>query len=247
MGDNMENTIWKRFGGWIKGNKYARVGDEVNNVDAEGMLVEMSDGNDDPVTKRRLGLSPISAVEDGFAKLTDVIREMNSNVTMHREQAADLNQKVTALAEQLPEGLLKQNTALCELSEQLKIQALRYEQVSELLKTLPENSENQLEHLAKISEAMESSMENQASQTEAFRQFNTTVQSVSESGQAQAASLANIGQMLEANEKHLQNMIEIQNKRFGKLYVTTIFLTVAAIGSVAAVLWLVMQLKNGVN
>ena len=241
----MEKTIWKRFGGWIKGNRYSGVGDDINNVDAEGLLVDMTLPSDDPLVVKNKKLRPLSAVEEGFNKLTDVIREMNDNVSQHREQAADLNHKVTILVDALPEGLLKQNKTLDNITEQIKIQTMHHEQVADMLKSLPDNARNQLEYLGKITSTMETSVKNQNTQSESFNQFNSTIKNVSEHSKAQAASLANIGIMLEENEKHLQNMIDIQNKRFGKLFITTILLAVAAMASVTAVIWLAIQLRQG--
>ena len=244
-----KQSVWKRFGGWLKGNQYAKVGEEVNNVDAEGLVIDGTGqqpqiDDDLSLAKSAKKPKPLAAIEDGFNRLTDVIREMNENVTMHREQAADLNRKVTQLAEVLPEGLSRQNKSLADLAEFMKIQAIRQEQIAELMKSLPEDSRKQLEQLSDISSNVQKSLENQNDQVEAFSEFNESVRSVNEHSQAQAASLANIGQMLEENEKHLQEMISDQNSRFSKLFVTTIVMAVAAMGCVVAVLALASKMSQ---
>ena len=235
-----KQSVWKRFGGWLKGNQNAKVGDEVTNVDAEGLVLDGSDQPDEdmslPVKNGIKALKPMAAIEDGFNRLTDVIREMNDNVSEHRQQAADLNRKVTMLAEALPEGLSRQNKALTDLAEYMKLQACRQEQIAELMKSLPEDSRKQLEQLSEISSNVEKSIQNQNDQVEAFSEMNENIKSVSEHGQAQAASLANIGQMLEENEKSLHDMISTQNNRFSKLFVTTIVMAVATTAAVIAVI-----------
>ncbi len=237
----MEKTIWKRFGGWIKGNRYSSVSTDVSNVDAEGLLVDIN--AEEQLVYKNKKLKPMGAIEDGFNKLTDVIREMNDNVAQHREQAADLNRKVTQLTEALPEGIARQNRTFSDLTEQIKIQTLRHEQVSDMLKSLPDTTKKQLDQLDRLSSAMETSVRNQSTQSEAFTQFNTNVKNVSDHSKAQAASLANIGRMLEENEKHLQDMIDIQNKRFSKLFITTVILAATTMVAVASVIWLVLQVK----
>ncbi len=243
VGVRMQKTIWKRFGGWIKGNRYGGVGNDVNNLDAEGLLVDLNLSDDQIVLKNRK-MKPIAAIEEGFSKLTEVIREMNDNVSQHREQAADLNRKVTMLVDLLPDGLRKQNQNFGELTEQIKIQTLRHEQVAEMLKLLPDQTRKQLDQLDRLSSAMETSVKNQSLQSEAFSQFNTNVKNVSDHSKAQAASLANIGRMMEENERHLQNMIDIQNKRFSKLFIATIALAVTAVVAVCAVIWLAFHLQQ---
>ena len=243
-----KQSVWKRFGGWLKGNQYPKFGDDVTNLDAEGLIVENTSQFDDDIALSAKSGSkkqkPLVAIEEGFNRLTDVIREMNDNVSLHREQAADLNHKVTMLAETLPEGLTRQNKALTELAEYMKMQAIRQDQIADLMKSLPEDSRKQLEQLSEISGNVEKSLQNQNSQVEAFNDFNTNIRSVSEHSQAQAASLANIGQMMEENEKHLQEMITTQNSRFSMLFMMTIIMAVAALGGLIAVITLVTRMNQ---
>lgn len=220
------------------GNRFAKIGDDINSIDAEGVLVDMTaDNSDEPLAVKKK-LTPLAAVQEGFTRLTEVIREMNENVSQHREQAADLNRKITSMLEALPENLALQNKSVTELTGQLKEQTDLQQECNDMLRSLPEDSRRQVENLSRISASLESSLQHQSDQAELFGQFSDSVKSVSQYSQAQAASLANIGNMLEENQKRLQDMIDNQNKRFGKLFATTVILALAALAAVAMVLWL---------
>ncbi len=222
------------------GNRFAKIGDDINSIDAEGVLVDMTaDSSDEPITVKKK-LTPLAAVQEGFTRLTEVIREMNENVSQHREQAADLNRKITSMLDALPENMALQNESITQLTGQLKEQTDLQQECNNILRSLPEDSRQQVENLNRISASLESSLEHQSGQAELFSQFSSSVKSVSEYSQAQAASLANIGNMLEENQKRLQDMIDTQNKRFGKLFATTVILALAALAAVAMALWLAL-------
>lgn len=222
------------------GNRFARIGDDINNIDAEGVLVDMTvDSSDEPITVKKK-ITPLAAVQEGFTRLTEVIREMNENVSQHREQAADLNRKITSMLEALPENMALQNESVTQLSGHIKEQTDLQQECNNILRSLPEDSRRQVENLSRISASLENSLQHQSDQAELFSQFSNSVKSVSEYSQAQAASLANIGNMLEENQKRLQDMIDTQNKRFGKLFITTVILALAALAAVAMALWLAL-------
>ena len=119
----------------------------------------------------------------------------------------------------LPDGVKRQSQALGTMASEIKGQSLRYQQFSETIKMLPQQGKEQVDKLSDIADTLGSSLENQALQIESFNKFDNTVQGILEGAQAQSASLANIGKMLEQNQMCVREMLERQSRRFVWLWV----------------------------
>ncbi len=241
-------SVWKRMGGWLRGPHNPAGGDEIGNLDAEGMLVDPDENppevQPEPPEPEQSPPSPVlfrgkkdqlAAVEDGFTKLVDVLESMNENVLMHRRQSAGMHSKIESLAESLenlPGGIAEQSQILRGMTDEIKNQSFKHQQLSEIIKDLPESNREQVEQLNCIVNNLESSLENQVRQVESFNKFDVSVNGMLENSRAQAASLSNIGDMLENSQSHLQDMVNKQNKRFGWLLGVTVAMAVAVIGAV---------------
>jgi chromosome segregation ATPase len=237
----MENvSLWKRVGGWLQRSSRPQVAGELVNLDAEGLLMDPQGhpGNDGTaVIVRGSKQQQMVAMEEGFNRLVKVMESIDENVTIQRGQGAELNSHIKALAEamgDLPDGVQKQSQAINAMASEIKGQSLRYQQFSETIKVLPQQGKEQVDKLNAIADTLGSSLENQAVQIESFNKFDNTVQGILEGAQAQSASLANIGRMLEQNQQCVREMLDRQSRRFVWLWVG---LFGVALAMAAAMIW----------
>ncbi|MBN1765189.1 MAG: hypothetical protein JW860_08030 [Sedimentisphaerales bacterium] len=234
-------SIWKRVGGWLRRSQTSTSGTEVMHLDAEGMLVTPPDENEDEnsnaalVSRTPKKEQPLAVMQEGFNRLVGVMESINESVVEQRRHSANIAEslvQVRDLIQVLPASSESQQQALGEMTEELKNQTLHSRQLVEIVKNLPELNQEQAERLGEIAAKLEASVETEARLSESFRQFDTSVQGMLNHSQAQATSLANIGQMLEKNEQRLQELVQKQQRRFTWLLLTVlavIFLALAAV------------------
>ncbi len=177
----------------------------------------------------------LAAMEEGFNRLVTVMESINENMQQQKQETQKLNahlENLPGLLSRIPDVVESQVQTAQAMAEELKKQSLQQQQLNETIRKLPDLTKSQLDKLSDITAHMESSLENEVHMAETFSRFDGSMQIVADSAQAQATSLAHIGQMLEQNEQKMQQILSRQNKRFMWLAVVVIIASLAAIALV---------------
>ena len=237
--------LWKRVGSWLGRSQEPMGEGQVVNLDAEGLLVETSQDNESAnsalVASESQNDKPraVIVMEEGFTRLVDVLESINENVQRQSRQSANMTNQLSEagnIMRNLPETLQGQSQAVKELAEETKKQIIRQQQIFEVVGSLPELNQEQSDRLGDIAHQLESSVEAEVQMAESFGRFDKTVLSMAGNTEAQTTALSNMGQVLERNDKRLEELLHRQSRRFAWLVVIVLVVTLAAIASLAVVL-----------
>jgi len=238
-------SIWKRMGGWLRWSQTSKDGLEVVHHNAEGLVVDPSvdkDGNENSlVTREEKREQQLAAMEESFHRLVEVLESLDDNVAKQRQHTEELCERMGKMGEVLgglPGNVAAHNKTFQELTQEMKEQAVRHKQVIETVKTLPDLNRQQVDRLEEIVRQVENSSENEARMTDSFNRFDNSLQGVLNNSKSQAQSLTNIGEMLGQNESRLQELVRRQGKRFSWLLVIVLIVALAAIGGLAAIVYM---------
>jgi len=250
-GDIMQHTsIWKRVGGWLRRSHKPQGGSQVVNLDAEGLLINSQDHDESDsdtssaLFTRQSKKDQLAAVEDGFNRLVDVLESINDNVSQQRKENSQLNDKLAGAVDSLqvlPDSFDNQKEVFKNITQEIKNQTFSQQQLAELLSSLPDNTQTQTEKLEEITRNLQNSHETQLQQVEVFNRFDGSVKNISQSSQAQASSVANIGQMLQQSQQQLQDTFQHQNRRFTWFFGALVALAGLLIAALALIVWLIMR------
>jgi uncharacterized phage infection (PIP) family protein YhgE len=229
-------SVWKRFGGWIGRSNATTTGVDVVSVDPErlgvGPDVVHAGGEEMKglATNESVADQKLAAIEDGFNRLVDIMGQVNDNLIVQRRYNEQQQQNVEPLAElmrRFPTVVKNQGELVDKLTDQLAEQSQHHEDLADTIKTLPEQAQAQVEQLGDITRKLESS-----GQTESQMLENL---------QAQSASLANVGELLEKNDQRLQTALDRQHRYLLRLFWVAMGCAGIAMMGVALFVWFRIQ------
>jgi chromosome segregation ATPase len=238
-------SLWKRVGGWLRRSPET-VGPaqgKVIRVDADGMLVnpendlnpEDSTALSKPAKNEK---QTVSSMEEGFNRLVDVLESINDNVVQQRQHSADMTQRLDDLNQSmraLPESTESQS-ALKDLTEELRSQSLRQQQVSDSIKPLPDLSQAQVDKLSDITRQLEAAGENEIQLVESFNRVQQSMQGMETHSTAQTSALRDMGAASAHHSQQLQEVLAKQNRKLIWCFAVLAALLVVAIAAIAVLL-----------
>lgn len=236
-------SLWKRVGGWLHGSHESVDSAKVVRLDAEGLLVEPlaeaeKDNNSALAARSGRKDQQLTAMEDGFGRLVEVLESINDNVVRQREQGGRLGDRLDVLARIVPETLQSQQALMHELDEHIRGQSLGNQQLSEGVMALGELGRSQATRLGEISHQLAASGETDIKLVESFNRMDGSIKGMSDNAGAQSVSLTNIARLLEQNDARLERILSRQTRRF-----TWLVTTALVVGLAAAVMAVLVVLK----
>jgi len=245
-------SIWKRVGGWLRRTTGPANPQNVVRLDAEGLLV---DEETEPIEAHVTQKEPentsifarshkkehqITAMEEGFNRLVEVLESINENVISQRQLSVELHNRLESLptlTSVLPEVVETQKTLVTEMTTELRNQAQRHQQVAELLGRLPNLSEVQVGKLEYIIRQLESSAQTETRMSESYQRMDHTLREVAASNKDQLSCLSNVAELLGKNEQVIRQQLTRQNRRFMWLILVVVLGGLALAGAAAVIVW----------
>ena len=238
-------SIWKRMGGWLRWSQTSKDGLEVVHHNAEGLVVDPSadkeGGENSLVTREEKREQQLAAMEESFHRLVEVLESLDENVAKQRQNTEELCERMGKMGEVLgglPGNVAAHNKTFQELTQEMKEQAIRHKQVIETVKTLPDLNRQQVDRLEDIVRQVENTAENDARMTDSFNRFDNSLQGMLSNSKTQSQSLMHIGEIMGQNEIRMRELFRRQGKRFTWLLVIVLMVALAAIGGLAAMVYM---------
>jgi hypothetical protein len=182
----------------------------------------------------------VLSMEEGFARLVDVLESINENVSGHRRQDEEVKGYLAELADtvrSVPDAAARQEEAAKELNEELRSQAVRQQQLVELMGNLPDLNEAQVEKLEEIRRQLSDAAEGEMRMADALGRFDDAAAGMSHNSEAQTEAVKEMATAAQANAAQLQVMLAKQNRRL--MWVALLGLVILA-GVGAVIVWLLV-------
>ena len=241
-------SLWKRVGGWLRRSQSSPEGSEVTPLDAEGMLISPSlEEVRAPESERTSALvrpskkeDQLTAMEEGFGRLVDVLEAINDNVSENRRHSEEFKGYLAELSDSvraMPDSAARQEEAAKQLNEELRSQAVRQQQLVEMMQNLPDLNEAQVEKLEDIRQQLSAAAEGDARLAESLHRFDEAAQGMLQNSDSQTSAVKDMASGAQKNAQQLQIVLAKQNRRLMWL---VMLLLIIVLGAVAGLVWLLL-------
>ncbi len=231
--------IWKRVGGWLRRSPVKMEGEQVERLDPESLLLNHEEGKEAASTLVQARPAkkehPLTAMEEGFGRLVEVLESLNHNVVMQREQGAEISSRlmeVVELTKAVPDAIQSQTQLVRNINESIGQQSEHSRQLVELIRTLPELTRDQLDKLGYIHQQLENTADSNLKMAGAMGRVDNTIQDMMEHSRAQSMSLKNIGEVIVQGDSRVAELLARQNRRFAWIIGLLMLASLLVIGGV---------------
>jgi len=243
-----EISVWKRVGGWLRRSQEPVKEGKLERLDPEGLLVDSPQEHPQQhpsalVARNNKKDKQLAALEDGFARLVEVLESINDNVLRQQEQGAAMKnclEKVSQSLQALPDAH-QSSLAVKELTDELRSQALRHQQVTEIIKKLPDLTQTQVDKLTDISRHLETSADADVQLVESFHHLDKSLQGLQDNSSDQTITLHHLQAAAQENNQNLARILAKQTRR---LLALLLIITILALAALAAIIIFVQQGSN---
>jgi len=244
-------SIWKRFGGWLRGSVTPPAPEtdrEAPELDDDGLIIEPQPAAESlapapPSTSLFSRFSKkhqVAAVEESFNRLVDMLESINDSVVQQREVSAQLARYVKELPDLsslIPQAIADQKDLIKEVTEQVQSQSLHYQELMDILKDMPDLAQSQIDQLRTIAQQMQSSSRSTEKMNGSVQRMEAAMQQTLAVNQAQQQSLNIIEDLFQKSEQRTEQLIKNNNRRFIWIAALILLVTLILGSATAAVLW----------
>jgi septal ring factor EnvC (AmiA/AmiB activator) len=244
----MQRTpFWTRVGSWFRpgidpappgGNLNADPGDpspeaferfepdaDESAATARGPLATM---------RRRPREEALGRLEEGFQRIAKLCDSLDVHFTLQEERTAQISDSLKQVAgdmSKLADSVGSQGQTLNAIAAQLETGNKRNDRLEELCGHFSKMTEAQRQSLAQVGQQIDAARQSDAQIVESLGTFRDAMTSLGDTCSASTDALRDIRMDAARNGKRLTGLIEQQAKRFVWLFIVTLVVALAGIGS----------------
>ena len=231
-------SIWKRVGGWLSRSQQPVQTQAPAELDSEGLLVvpdndaAPEEANSTLFSRPSKKEQQITAMEEGFNRLVDVMETINETIIQQREHNAEIKRYLEGLpnlTRVLPGTLQKNNEQLEILADEFRLQTQASREMIDAVRPLSDLNQNQVTKLTDIAGKLEVSSEVEMKISESIGSVDTNMGSMLDHSKNQTSTLLNLSDAMQQSNQNLQSILVKQNKRFTWMLVIILIVSVVAI------------------
>lgn len=244
MNDN--TSLFSRLGNWFKkGPIMAEIPLEERNGNGHG------DDHDGPPVRStflrpwvRREEANRAILREGFTTLTDLMASIRDGLDKQADRQDQILRYLAHLpgaVESLPESNRVQSETLRAIHGQLEHQNAQQKALAEILERICETGGSQKQILDALSERVDTLSHFDQAISENLHSVGSAMQSVSQNSQTSAQVLQQIRDNMHRRDGELEGVITRQGNRFTVLLSIAIFLSIAALGAVTVMGYLMLN------
>ncbi len=242
---------WQRLRAtWRRPGSLAEAADRLPKVGNDGLLadpVETAETEVEPAADRTLGpLSrwskrdqTLAKLQEGYEQVTRVIQEIQNHLVTQADRSERICTSLEQLARsanELPIVAQEQTQTLETIAAHIEVTGTRTQQMAEMLKDVPKLARAQGDALTSINRQLEIAGEQRVVTPQTLDRIGTSLGTLGTATQNQTEHLKMTGSRAEQQTELLTQMLARQNRRFIMLFVVTVILALAAIGTISFLL-----------
>ncbi len=244
-----QTTFWERVSAWFRpgGANVENSGHAGRSRIAGGGLTDSADRFDaeseetgltarGPLTavRRRNREEALARLEDGFQRVVKLCDSLDVHFTLQEERTAEIADSLKHVAgdmSKLADAVGSQGDTLKAIVGQLESGNSRDERMEELCGHFSRMTEAQRQTLAQVAQQVEGARESDQEIAQSLGTFREAISSLSDSASASTESLKEMRVDAVTSNERLSALMEQQAKRFVWLFIVTLVVAAAGIGS----------------
>ena len=174
----------------------------------------------------------LEMLQDGFGQLIDKLGGINDHLDEQIAQQRELMGRIAELPHLLqnfPDALTNQKAVIDQLTEQLKMAALKNQQFVETVGEIPIQTGKQTDALVDMSNQLAAAADVDVQLTENFNKFNTQLDKLAQNIEWQTDSILQMNKTFAASDRYLKFVLSKQSRRFVWVYISAMAICTTAI------------------
>ncbi len=174
----------------------------------------------------------LDRIQENFNRFVDQLQGINNNLSKQvaqQEQLADKLDKLPSVIQGLPEMLENQHRSLDEVLRQLRSSQMRSEEFIDVVHQIPREAVKQTETIQKMNQHLAAAAETDMVMRDAFNSFSETIVKLTEATEANRDAILNMSKAFAASDRYMKYLVQVQNRRFIWLFLTSIVICLLAI------------------
>lgn len=243
---------WQRFSrAWKHPSPAEETKEELPKIGGDGLLadpvdlpeIEAESAHDKapgPLSRWSKRDQTLAKLQEGYEQVTRVIQEIQTHLVTQADRSERICNSLEQLARsanELPAIAREQAQTLDTIAAHIQITGNRTQQMAEALSDVPKLAKSQSEALSGINRQLEMAGEQRVLASQTLDRIGTALGTLSTSTQTQTERLKMIGAKTDQQVDLLTQMVARQNRRFIMLFVVTVALALATVGTALFLLW----------